>query len=546
MNEKQRLRRWAIGAALCLTLAPLPYSVASAYAESESLQQLLIQRVGLQTVTSLPVADFYQQHDGKPAWQNQKTVEALVSALNSLEDDGLTPQDYAAHTLLDDYRMSQQSGADARVRFDLKATQSLLLALDHLSRGKVNPQDVEPNWDIPRRESDYSMLRVVHAVEAGDIVSAFELARPTSIEYQRLREALSYYRHLDTQGSVPYLAAREESIRPGESSHDVVVLRQRLALWGEADLLPADSDAYPMIGAQSASTDRRTFDADLESAVRRFQRRHQLQDDGVVGERTRLALNMPMASRIDQLRVNLERARWIEPVQGHQPQVWVDIAGYRLHYLRPNGQHWDARVVVGTPRRETPIIHSSISHLTVNPSWTIPPTIMREDVLPRIRQNPGYLTQHNIQVLSPSGERLDADTIDWQRPGGVMLRQVSGSANPLGRVVVRFPNNDMIYLHDTPARGLFQREQRALSSGCVRVEGVLEFAQMLLQDTGSRYQLNALLNNGSSDQNVHLPQRIPVALHYLTAWPNAQGDVEFRDDIYRRDAAVLNALTRAV
>ncbi|WP_249979104.1 L,D-transpeptidase family protein [Vreelandella olivaria] len=546
MNEKQLLRRWATGAVLCLTLAQSPYVITGAHAASGPLQQALDQHLSAQSTARLPVEGFYQQHGGKPVWQNLIMVEALVSALNGLEDDGLTPHDYAAHTLLDDFRISQQAGADAQARFDIQATQSLLLALEHLSRGKVNPRDVESNWDIPRPESRYSMLRVVHAVENADIKSAFALARPASTEYNQLREALSYYRHLDTQGSVPYLAGRDDSLRPGDTGNDIIVLRQRLALWGEANILPADSSAYPMIGVQSASIDRHAFDADLESAVRRFQRRHQLQDDGIVGERTRLALNTPVASRIDQLRVNLERARWIEPTRTSQPQVWVDIAGYRLHYVRPDGQHWDARVVVGTPRRETPIIHSSISHLTVNPSWTIPPTIMREDVLPRIRRDPGYLAQHNIQVLSPSGERLDAETIDWQRPGGIMLRQVSGSANPLGRVVVRFPNNDMIYLHDTPSRGLFQREQRALSSGCVRVEGVLEFAQMLLQDTGSRYQLNALLNSGGSDQNVHLPQRIPVALHYLTAWPNTQGEVEFRDDIYHRDAALLRALSGTV
>lgn len=171
---------------------------------------------------------------------------------------------------------------------------------------------------------------------------------------------------------------------------------------------------------------------------------------------------------------------------------------------------------------------------------------MREDVLPQVRRDPGYLARRNIQVLSPSGERLDADSIDWQRPGSVMLRQAAGGANPLGRVVVRFPNSDMIYLHDTPARGLFQRDQRALSSGCVRVEGVREFAQLLLQDSGSRYQLTTLLNSSGSDRNVNLPQRIPVALHYLTAWPDAQGEVEFRDDVYRRDAALLAALSQTV
>ena len=541
MNDNQPLRRWAIGAALCLTLT-YPLMATASEPASEALQQALTQRIQ-QSGEALPVESFYQLRDGQPAWQAINRVEALVSALNSLVDDGLTPSDYQAASLLDDFQLSQQLDAQAKASFDVRATRSLLLALDHLSLGKVNPKDVEPNWDLPRPERSYALPRVVQAVEEGDVHQALAFARPASPEYAQLREALTHYRRLAEQGSVPYLPGREESLRPGDIDDDVQTLRQRLTLWGEPHLLAADSSAYPMIGAQSAGGDHRAFDSEVERAVMRFQRRHQLQEDGVVGERTRLALNMPVTARIDQLRVNLERARWIRPIQQSEPRVWVDIAGYRLHYVRPNGQHWDTRVVVGTPSRETPIIHSSISHLTVNPSWTIPPTIMREDVLPRVRQDVDYLTRQNIQVVSLAGETLDAQTIDWQRPGGVMLRQVAGSSNPLGRVVVRFPNNDMIYLHDTPARGLFQRDQRALSSGCVRVEGVTEFAQLLLQDSGSRYQLSSLINSGRSDRNVSLPTRIPVALHYLTAWPNSQGEVVFREDIYRRDAALLAALS---
>ncbi|TDV98207.1 murein L,D-transpeptidase YcbB/YkuD [Halomonas alkaliantarctica] len=544
MNEIQPLRQWAIGVALCLTLTHSPLGISHAYADSAPLQQALNQQVSAVEAHPLPIAEFYQLRDGQPAWQAVRAVESLVAALNSLETDGLTPEDYHADRLLDEFQRSQASSESAQAAFDIKATRSLLLALDHLERGKVNPRDVEPQWDAPRPERSYSLMRVVHAVDDYALDNAIALARPSSAAYQQLRDALKQHYQLVNLGSVPYLDARDEPLRPGDEDDDVSVLRQRLALWGEADLQVADSSAYPMIGVQAASN-RRTFDAQLEAAVRRFQRRHLLQEDGVVGEQTRLALNTSVASRIDQLRVNLERARWIRPMQSSEPRVWVDIAGYRMHYVRPNGQHWDARVVVGTPRRETPIIHSTISHLTINPSWTIPPTIMREDVLPQVRADIDYLARKNIQVISPMGEPLAAEEIDWQRPGGVMLRQVAGAGNPLGRVVVRFPNDDMIYLHDTPARGLFRRDQRALSSGCIRVEGVAELAQMLLQDTGSRYQMSSLLNGGS-DRNVNLSQRIPIALHYLTAWPNAEGEVEFRPDIYRRDAALLAALQRPV
>ncbi|MGO1691134.1 MAG: L,D-transpeptidase family protein [Halomonas sp.] len=544
MNDRQPLRQWAVGVALCLTLTHSSLGINLAYADSAPLQQALAQQLTAVEANRLPLAEFYQLREGKPAWQTASAVESLVGALNRLENDGLVPEDYHADTLLDEFQRSKPGGDTAQALFDLKATESLLLALDHLERGKVNPRDVEPHWDSPRPESSYSLLRVVHAVEDGELDNAIALVRPSSGEYQQLRDALKQHYQLANLGSAPYLAAREESLRPGDEADDVVALRQRLTLWGETELMVADSSAYPLIGVQSASN-RRAFDAPLEAAVRRFQRRHLLQEDGVVGEQTRLALNTPVTTRIDQLRVNLERARWIRPMQSAEPRVWVDIAGYRMHYVRPNGQHWDARVVVGSPRRETPIIHSTISHLTINPSWTIPPTIMREDVLPRVRADIDYLARQNIQVISTSGEPLVAEEIDWQRPGSVMLRQVAGAGNPLGRVVVRFPNDDMIYLHDTPARGLFQRNQRALSSGCIRVEGVTELAQMLLQDTGSHYQMNSLLSGGS-DRNVRLTQRIPVALHYLTAWPNAQGEVEFRPDIYRRDAALLAALQRPV
>lgn len=544
MNEIQPLRRWAIGVALGLTLTHSPLGSSTVYADSAPLQQALAQQLNTVETDRLPTAEFYQLHDGQLAWKAMVAVESLVAALNSLETDGLTPEDYHADTLLDEFQRSQAGGEAAQASFDVKATRALLLALDHLERGKVNPRDVEPQWDAPRPERGYSLLRVLHAVDDRALENAIALVRPSSPEYQQLRDALQQHHQLVNLASVPYLAARNESLRPGDEADDVSVLRQRLALWGEADLQVADSSAYPMIGVQTASN-RRTFDAPLEAAVRRFQRRHLLQEDGVVGEQTRLALNTSVASRIDQLRVNLERARWIRPMQSAEPRVWVDIAGYRMHYVRPNGQHWGARVVVGSPRRETPIIHSTISHLTINPSWTIPPTIMREDVLPQVRADIDYLARKNIQVVSLSGELLAAEEIDWQRPGSVMLRQVAGSGNPLGRVVVRFPNNDMIYLHDTPARGLFRRDQRALSSGCVRVEGVAELAQMLLQDTGSRYQMSSLLNGGS-DRNVSLTQRIPIALHYLTAWPNAEGEVEFRPDIYRRDATLLAALRRPV
>ncbi|MDR5899108.1 L,D-transpeptidase family protein [Halomonas vilamensis] len=490
----------------------------------------------------LPLAEFYHHVGQKLVWQDSARVDALVDALQGLADDGLTPSHYGVGELKADFQQSHSQDAAAQAVFDLGATRALLKALDHVQNGKLNPHDVVPGWDGPSRLKTLPVAGIAQAVMQGDIEQAFARARPQRPYYSPLRQALSAYRDLAAQGSVPSFPPREKALRPGERDDDVVALRRRLTYWGEPGLLVGNPEAYPQVRIEEL--DLREFDAELEAAVKRFQRRHLLETDGVVGRKTRQALNTSIKTRVEQLRVNLERGRWVAPWLAREPHVWVDIAGYRMEYVRPNGERWSSHIVVGSSRRETPVIHSEITRLTVNPSWTLPPTIVREDILPKVRQNPDYLAEQGITVINYSGEVVDASEIDWASPGNIMLRQPSGSSNPLGDVVMRFPNNAMVYLHDTPAKGLFGRDRRALSSGCVRVEGARELARMLLQDTGSRYQLNALINTSRSDINVNLPRHIPLALHYLTTWPDDEGDVTFREDIYRRDDRILSALNQ--
>lgn len=493
-----------------------------------------------QESSELPLAAFYQHVDHQLVWQDAERVEALVAALEGVADDGLTPSHYGAGKLKAEFQRSRRQDAAARSAFDRSATRALLEALDHLQHGKLNPRELLPRWDGPPRLNALPVASIAQAVTNGEVEQAFAQMRPQQAYYQSLRDELSAYRAIARQGSAPLFPSRDSALRPGDRDDDVIALRQRLTYWGEPGLLSGNPEAYPQVRIEEQ--EGREFDRTLETALKRFQRRHLLEADGVVGDKTRRALNTPVATRVGQLRVNLERGRWMAPWFSHEPHVWVDIAGYRMAYLRPDGTRWSSRVVVGSSRRETPVIHSRISHLTVNPSWTLPPTIMREDILPQVRKNPDYLSERGLKVINYSGEVLDPSTIDWASPDGIMLRQPAGSSNPLGRIVVRFPNNEMIYLHDTPAQGLFGRDKRALSSGCVRVEGVRELARMLLKDTGSRYRLEALLNTPRSDMNVSLPEAIPVALHYITAWPDAAGEVTFREDIYRRDQRILDAL----
>ncbi|MFG6159456.1 murein L,D-transpeptidase [Halomonas sp. 1390] len=530
--------RWATGwKPLILAAAMMLSPTTSALAEEgkPSLDEVLAERLEEQDVT---LRAFYAARDGRPAWQETATVMALSTALRTLDADGLMPQDYRPDTLVAAHRQAhdEQSPPEARARFDLQASQTLLTALHHLQRGKVDPYRIDLGWEVPIEAPPLDLAVISQAVDARRFEQAFASARPSAPPYERLRASLARYRHIARQGGWPMMPPRPQSLRPGDSHEDVRLLRERLAILGELEVMAARVADEPASGA----IDPRRYDERLVAAVERFQQRHLLEVDGIVGPRTRAALNVPVATRIDQIRVNLERARWL--LHGLPDSfVLVDIAGYRIRYFRPDGDVWRSRIVVGRPYRRTPSLRSQITHLTINPTWTVPPTILREDVLPRVRRNLGYLWQQDLMVLSPSGRRLDPRDVNWWRPGNVILRQRAGPRNALGRVVLRFPNDHLVYLHDTPAQALFDREQRAFSSGCIRVQGVLELAQQLFDDTGTDARVSTLVASGRT-RNIHLERPVPVILHYWTVHPGEEGQLVFRPDIYQRDAALLEAL----
>nr|WP_261396378.1 L,D-transpeptidase family protein [Halomonas sp. DP5Y7-2] len=482
---------------------------------------------------------FYGLRGQRAVWTDMERVDALVAALEDLDDDGLTPQDYAPATLLSQAQSSDLSTPGA---FEVKATETLLAAMAHLQRGKVDPLRIDNDWEVDVDPPAFDLVRLSRELDRGDVAAALEMARPPFEPYRQLRSALARYRNIERLGGWPLLPARETPLRPGDRDADVALLRQRLAMIGELEVMAADTAHYPQLDLQAPEAE--VYDEPLAAAVRRFQRRHLLTDDGVVGPNTQAALNMTVGTRIDQIRANLERARWL--LHGlPESFVLVDIAGYRLSYFRPDGDVWRSRIVVGQPYRRTPTLRSEITHLTLNPTWTVPPTIYREDILPKVRRDPGYLASRDMVALSSSGQRLDPYSVNWSSPGGVMLRQGAGPRNPLGRVVIRFPNDHLVYLHDTPSRGLFNRTQRALSSGCIRVEGVAELAQLLFDDSNTSASVSRLIGDGKT-RNVSLQRRIPVVLNYWTVQPEADGHLAFRPDIYNRDRAVVTALDAPV
>ena len=561
------------------------------------------------------VIGFYEQRQYRPVWDQGGRLEQLISALESLDEDGLNPDDYHIEQLRQALPLLSDNSPEAiplRVADELRATNAYLRALYHLYNGKVDPAGLDPQWNFVLQDMApiADGARVADSIETGQIAQQFEQTRPQHRIYRSFKAGLKQYRYLAAQGGWPALPIGG-TLKPCAVDAQVAVLRQRLRITGEyvAPVLPTDNTETPaetclianakaaaeaasaaaasaaaasaaaelaaatgsaassagqsssaaasnveVVSVSSASSEQSSsaapvnpdevFDAYLVEAVKKFQREQYLEVDGAIGPATRAALNVSVQSRVDQIRVNLDRARWL--LHNIPPEMLlVDIAGFKITYFKASQPIWRSRVQVGMAYRTTPIFKSEVNYITLNPTWTVPPTILRKDVLPKVRKDINYLRDHNIRVLDSSGKELDPATIDWYKPGNVTLRQDAGDDAALGKAVIRFPNPHAVYLHDTPHQKLFNKSQRAFSSGCIRVERALELVELLLADTPSwdSAAIKKALATGKT-RNVTLAKRVPILLAYWTVDAVSETQIAFKPDIYARDAGVLAALNR--
>lgn len=479
------------------------------------------------------VSDFYAQRHYAPAWADEDNVRQLLAGLASTDGDGLLPEDYHLSALKAAFGDPGWKDAPParRAEVEIEASAAYITALIQLARGKVDPVRLDPAWNFDPAVIDpqqgMSMLQT--SIEERSVEQAFAMARPQHPLYAKLRDALAGLREQAAKGGWP-VVAEGPTLKPGMTDPRVASLRRRLVAGGYLDPTLVTGEH---------------FDNPLADATKRFQADQYLHADGHVGVDTLAALNVPIAERIGQVRVNLERARWLlHALQG--TFVVVDVAGYKIRFYRDGQPVWTSRVQVGKPYRSTPIFRSQITYVTFNPTWTIPPTILKNDVLPKIRRNPGYLAANRIRVLDGAGNRLSPASVDWSNPRGITLRQDAGPGNSLGRVVIRFPNSFAVYLHDTPHQELFEQAKRDTSSGCIRVEHPLELVQLLFNDpqNWSREAIDARIAAGKT-QNVTLPTTVPVLLAYWTVDVDDDGKLAYKPDVYQRDGALLAALDRA-
>jgi murein L,D-transpeptidase YcbB/YkuD len=328
------------------------------------------------------------------------------------------------------------------------------------------------------------------------------------------------------------------------SGDGVAVAPAAAAVAAEAATLAPPS---PAAAAQAAAAPA-LYAGEVVAAVQRFQARHGLAADGTVGPATLAALNVPVERRIDQLRANLERGRWV--MGDLEPDfIVVNIAGFRTYVVHDDEVVWTTRSQVGKPYRATPIFKAKMTYLVLNPTWTVPPTIFRQDILPQLRRDSGYLATRNIDLVDAERGIVDAATVDWAgaRSFPYSFVQRPGPTNALGRIKFMFPNEHFVYLHDTPSRDLFEQTSRAFSSGCIRIENPLELATQLLGSKWNRARLDAAIAAGRTE-TAFLEKPITVMLLYWTTEVDAQGRVAFWPDVYSRDASLiaeLNAPFRA-
>ena len=462
------------------------------------------------------------------AWTNPARIDDLIALIGRAPEEGLDPEDYHYTAI---QRLRASPGDTTPADLDLLLTDSLTRFGYHQLLGKVDPAQLDKDWNLDRGLSKRDPVEVIQAaIDAPSLDGFVSAAVGRGIHYDRMKALLAEYREYAASGGWPTVSSGPV-LKLGSEGARVATLRSRLEYTG-----------YLEVGV---SDNRDLFDEALNKAVHDYQTTQDLDVDGIVGPRTLRALNVSAEARVDQIRVNLERARWVlRDMIDVRDFMLVNIAGFRAMLVRDNEITWITRAQVGKVFRKSPIFTADMKYLVINPTWTVPPGIMAKDMLPRLRRDPGYLKRRNMRVLTHSGKTVNPASINWRtaRPNSYIIRQDPGPDNALGMVKFIFPNPHFVFLHDTPHREGFQATKRAFSSGCIRIQNPFELAELLLADQGwDSDKIAEVLATGKT-KTQPLSKPLPVMLLYWTLTAEGQGRMGFLNDVYERDPAVLKAL----
>jgi murein L,D-transpeptidase YcbB/YkuD len=489
---------------------------------------------------------FYQEGGYALGWLRDRrpTPQALamVVEFKQAQLKGLTPDDYDG--LRWDARLAKLASAapppsdSDQVHFDLALTICAMRFISDLHVGRVNPQHFKFGLEIGTKQYDLAEVLRTRMLDAPDEDAAIAKVEPPYDGYRRAEAALPEYLKLATQGDVAQVPVPGRSIHPRQPYAGVPQLVARLRQLGD------------LAASQDVSADSRTYSGPVVDAVEHFQGRHGLAPDGVLGAGTVSELNKPIAYRLQQLDLALERYRWI-PRHFPEPPIVVNIPEFRLRTMRRQPAEFiSMKVVVGRAfRSQTPVFADEMRYLIFRPYWNVPTAIQRNELIPKIQRNPNYVAEHQYEIVGGNGSpvtdgAVDADVMRGLRSGAYTIRQKPGPKNALGLVKFIFPNNYNVYLHSTPQPELFSRARRDFSHGCIRVENPAGLAAWVLRNKPdwNPDRIRATMDGDTDNVQVSLDQPIPVLILYSTAVVEPDNEVHFFDDIYGYDASLQKAL----
>ncbi len=486
----------------------------------------------------------YKTANYQPLWlgnaNSEKNIGEVLALLEAAQDHGLNAASYDVLALKTKLPTALSLAPDAykdRALYDTALSLSLLRFLHDLHYGRVNPHGI--NYHLKLREKKLIDLpALINSSLAQNTLPSLPVqVEPKLQQYQKLKTALASYRQR-AANSVPFELVFKKAIRPGETIPQFQELHQFLVHSGD---LPAETSE---ISAEKPTR----YTGEIVVGIKKFQQRHGLAADGIIGKGTAEAINEPIKQRISQIELAMERLRWL-PEFSAGPSIIVNIPAFQLWAFDdidvPNTELTNMRVVVGKAmENQTPVLMAEMSFIDFMPYWNVPYNIVKNEILPKLLKNPGYLAKENMEMVSRSGVvGLNGTTLAQLKLGSVRIRQRPGKKNALGKVKFIFPNKEDVYLHDTPSTSLFSRSRRDFSHGCVRVanpEGLAEFA---LKNQWSKETIQKALHT-PKNQRVVLKKPIPVLFFYTTAFFDHEDKLVFYPDIYGHDTVLLEALKK--
>jgi len=479
---------------------------------------------------------FYTEENFQPIWIQGKGVNGAVldflEAIENIKYDGLFPEDYHLGEL--QFLVKNVEDGDGHLAdLEFLITDSFFRLAHDLQEGKLDRSEFAEDWEIQRKVPRYNYSELLREIQEGqNPKTVLERIEPDFRMYENGKKVIRrLYEFVDKAPADWKKLSVRGALKVGQKDKVVPEIRRRLAFWGLEEFDDSKGELFD-------STDMKI--------IMDFQKRNGMNSDGIIGRMTMERLNYSPMDLVDQARVNMERLRWLPDTVKDGPIVLVNIANYQLDFLYDLDTLLTERVIVGKKFHESPIFSADMSYIVFSPYWNIPYSITHDEILPKARKDPGYIAEKNMEIVDRSGKVIPISAVDWKSKSfAYSLRQKPGETNSLGLVKFIFPNNHSVYLHDTPARYLFEKEERAMSHGCIRVENPDKLAKILLANNPEWTDEKIFeAMHQSTEKTVYLKNKIPVVLLYLTFWADSKGQGHFRPDIYERDERLLTALKK--